>query len=87
MITVFKFVVWGGISLDIRSENLFYGDALHVAELQNMISERIPDDIPPQMTNGIYGYLHSNVLFNIYTSKPGICLKNISCMSDVYSLR
>ena len=34
-----------------------------------------------------YGYPHSNVLFNIYTSKPGICLKNISCMSDVYSPR
>ena len=34
-----------------------------------------------------YGYPHSNVLFNIYTSKPGICLKNITCMSDVYSLR
>ena len=33
-----------------------------------------------------YGYPHSNVLFNIYTSKPGICLKNISCMSDVNSL-
>ena len=29
-----------------------------------------------------YGYPHSNVLFNIYTTKPGICLKNISCMSD-----
>ena len=34
-----------------------------------------------------YGYPHSNVLFNIYTSKPGICFKNISCMSDVYPLR
>ena len=34
-----------------------------------------------------YGYPHSNVLFNMYTSKQGICLKNISCMSDVYSLR
>ena len=34
-----------------------------------------------------YGYPHSNVLFNIYTSKPGIYLKNISCMRDVNSLR
>ena len=34
-----------------------------------------------------YGYPQSNVLFNIYKSKPGICLKNISCISDVYSLR
>ena len=30
-----------------------------------------------------YGYPHSNVLFNINTSQPGICLKNISCVSDV----
>ena len=48
-----NFVIWGGISSDIRSEILFYGD----------------------------------VHFNIYISKPGICFKNISCMSDVYSLR
>ena len=34
-----------------------------------------------------YGYPHSNVLFNIFTSKPGICFKNISYMSDVYPLR
>ena len=27
-ITVFKFFIWGGISSDIRSEILFYGDAL-----------------------------------------------------------
>ena len=26
-ITIFKFVIWGGISSDIRSEILFYGDA------------------------------------------------------------
>ena len=26
-ITVFKFFIWGGISSDIRSEILFYGDA------------------------------------------------------------
>ena len=26
-ITVFKFVIWGGISSNIRSEILFYGDA------------------------------------------------------------
>ena len=47
-----------------------------------MISECISDDDKLE-----YGYSHSNVLFNIYTSKSGICLKNISCMSDVYSLR
>ena len=34
-----------------------------------------------------YGYPHSNVLFNMFTSKPGICFKNISYMSDVYPLR
>ena len=34
-----------------------------------------------------YGYPHSNVLFNIFTSKPGICFKNISYMSDVYPRR
>ena len=34
-----------------------------------------------------YGYPHSNVLFQIYTSKSGICLKNITCMSDIYLLR
>ena len=34
-----------------------------------------------------YGYPHSNVLFNIYTSKTGICFKNNSCMGDVYPLR
>ena len=39
-ITVFKFVIWGGISSDIRSEFLFYGDAYTIS-----------DDIPPQMTN------------------------------------
>ena len=52
-----------------------------------MISEHISDDIPPQMTNlnTVIHFLMS--FFNIYTSKPGICLKNISCMSDVYSLR
>ena len=26
-ITIFKFFIWGGISSDIRSEILFYGDA------------------------------------------------------------
>ena len=34
-----------------------------------------------------YGYPHSNVLFNIYTSKPGICIKYISCISDLNSQR
>ena len=27
-ITIFKFFIWGGISLDIRSEITFYGSAL-----------------------------------------------------------
>ena len=44
-ITIFKFVIWGGISSDIRSEIMFYGSAL------NKISDRISDDIPPQMKN------------------------------------
>ena len=35
------------ISSDIRSEILFYGDGS--AEPQNIISERVSDDIPPQM--------------------------------------
>ena len=34
-----------------------------------------------------YGYPHSNVLLNMFTSKPGIFFKNISYMSDVYPLR
>ena len=44
-LTIFKFVIWGGISLEIRSEIMFYGDT------PNKISDRISDDIPPQMTN------------------------------------
>ena len=47
-----------------------------------MISERISNDIPLQMT-----HLNMVIPILIYTSKPGICLKYISCMSDVYSLR
>ena len=50
-----------------------------------MISERISDDKPPQNDKFECGYPHSNVLFNIYTSKAGICFKNISCMNDVYA--
>ena len=34
-----------------------------------------------------YGYPHSNALFKLYSLKPAICIKNISCVSDVYSLR
>ena len=37
-ITLLKIFIWGGISSDIRSEIMFY-----------KISERISDDIPPQM--------------------------------------
>ena len=48
-ITIFKFVIWGGISSDIRSEIMFYGSAN--ASPKNKISDRISDDIPPQMTN------------------------------------
>ena len=52
-----------------------------------MISERIFDDIPPQMK-----YLNMVIpilmyFFNIYTSKPDICFINKSYMSDVYPLR
>ena len=44
-----KKFIWGGISSGIRSEIQFYGDSR--AERYNMISERISDDIPPQMKN------------------------------------
>ena len=47
--TIFQFVIWGGISSDIRSEIMFYGSAN--ASPYNKISDRISDDIPPQMTN------------------------------------
>ena len=46
-ITIFKIWIWGGISSDIGSEITFYDDA--GAELFNVISECISDDIPPQM--------------------------------------
>ena len=39
--------IWGGISLDIRSEISFYSDAL--VEPLNMISDRTYDNIPLQM--------------------------------------
>ena len=45
-ITIFKISIWGGVSSDIRSEITFYGAA--GAELFNVISERISNDIPPQ---------------------------------------
>ena len=61
-ITVFKFVIWGGISSDIRSEILFYGD-------------RIYDDIPPQMKKNEYGYPHSNVLLTFTHRKQFILCK------------
>ena len=32
VIIVFKFFIWGGISADIRSEILFYGDASAIVE-------------------------------------------------------
>ena len=48
-----------------------------------MIFEHLSDDIPPQMTNWNMVIPILMYFFNIYTSKPGICLKNISCMSDV----
>ena len=44
-ITIFKIFTWGGISTDICSGILFYGDTS--GELQDMISEHISDDIPP----------------------------------------
>ena len=48
-----------------------------------MISDRIYDDIPPQMKKFEYGYPHSNVLFNIYTSKTLYFVQNIGFVSDV----
>ena len=46
-IAIFKILICGGISSDIRSEITSYGSAL--ASLQNYISDCMSDDIPPQM--------------------------------------
>ena len=46
-ITIFKIIIWEGISSDIRSKITFYVSA-HAAPL-NEISDRISDDIPPKM--------------------------------------
>ena len=51
-----------------------------------MISDRISDDIPPKMTNWNMVFLILMSFFT-FTSKQGIYLKKVSCMSDVYSLR
>ena len=45
-ITIFKILIWGGISSDIRSEITSYDSAL--ASLQNYISDHMSNDIPPQ---------------------------------------
>ena len=47
IISIFKIFIWGGILLDIRWEITFYGSAL--GSPSNLISDRISDDIPPQM--------------------------------------
>ena len=44
-ITIFKFFIWVGISLDIWSEIMFYCSAVTVKLIFNHIS----DDIPAQM--------------------------------------
>ena len=46
-ITVFKIFIWGDISLDIWWEIKFYRDTR--AESLNVISDRISDNIPPQL--------------------------------------
>ena len=48
-----------------------------------MISDRIYDDIPPQMKNFEYGYPHSNAIFNFYTPKRLYFVQNASFVSDV----
>ena len=49
-----------------------------------MISDRIYDDIPPQMKKkNEYSYPHSNVLFNFYTSKTPYFVQTVSVVSDV----
>ena len=47
VITIFKIFIWGGISLDIRSEIRLNGSAR--TSPQNQISDPISDDIPHQM--------------------------------------
>ena len=64
-ITVFKFVIWGGISSDIRSEILFYSIAVKHDFRTYIRRYTYPNDKLE------YGYPHSNVLFKICTSKQG----------------
>ena len=49
-ITIFKILIWGGISSDIRSEITFYGSAR--ASPQNKISDRISYSYPLVQNNG-----------------------------------
>ena len=51
-----------------------------------MISERIFDDIPPQMTN-LKMVIPSKVYLTFTHQNQAFWRKNISCVSDVYSLR
>ena len=46
-ITIFKYFIWGDIASYIRSEIMFYGSV--DASPYNKISDRISDDIPPQI--------------------------------------
>ena len=48
-----------------------------------MISDRIYDDIPSPNENFEYGYPHSNVLFQFYTSKTLYFVQNVSFVSGV----
>ena len=52
-----------------------------------MISERISDDIPPQMTN--LNMVIPILMYSLsFTNRNQVfAAKNISCVSDVYSLR
>ena len=49
-----------------------------------MISDRISDDIPPQMKNlNMVIPTQSNVLLNLYTSKTLYFVQNVSFVRDV----
>ena len=50
-----------------------------------MISERISDDILPQMTNLNMVIPILMYFFNIYTSEPGICLKRLAVERRIFT--
>ena len=54
MLHIFKMFTWGGILSDIRSEIWFKGYA--GAELLNVLSKRLSDNIAPQMN--VFEYIY-----------------------------